>query len=417
MMNDQHTDALAVSPMRIVILQAGDYRDAVLRFAEGGPEYYHDQRFTVEFVGELAKSAELVATVSVLSEIYDEPLPNGVHGVGLSLGDSHGMDDVIGALDRLRPTHFLCRSPFRPVLRWAAASAFATLPLLADSFIDDGPRSWFRNRRMARLLNRNRFRWVANHNLPASWSLNRIGVRADKIVPFDYESRRSVHPGLLEPKAGPIGDGPFRLFYAGTLSVAKGVGDAIDAVKALRDRGRDVTLELAGSGDRQGLQAKAEALGLAGAVSFLGRMPHDEIIPTMRGRDAVLVTSRPEFNEGLPGTIYEAFCSRTPLIASDHPMFRHRTEHDRTALVFRAGDPSSLTRQVERLMDDPGLYRTLSEHSRAGWDRLQIPVGWADLIRRFLRDDEEDRDYLARHTLASGIYPPEMPRGPSRPIR
>ena len=121
----------------------------------------------------------------------------------------------------------------------------------------------------------------------------------------------------------------------------------------------------------------------------------------MRRVDAVLVPSRPAYPEGLPLTIYEALCARTPIVASDHPMFAgHLVDRD-SAMVFRAGDPRDFADAIQRVTDDPVAYRALSARSAATWRAMQLPVRWGDLIHRWLADTPEDRAWIAAHTLAS----------------
>ena len=71
----------------------------------------------------------------------------------------------------------------------------------------------------------------------------------------------------------------------------------------------------------------------------------------MHAHDAVVVPSQHAYPEGLPMTIYDAYCSRSPLIASDHPMFRSKVIDDETAVVFGAGDASA-PRSSHGTLDD-----------------------------------------------------------------
>src|SRR2546430_10038779 len=83
--------------------------------------------------------------------------------------------------------------------------------------------------------------------------------------------------------------------------------------------------------------------GTVGRVVFRGKISHDEVLSEMRAHDAVLVPSRREYPEGLPMTIYEAPCTRTPVAASDHPMFLKRIVADSNGLAFRSADSASIS--------------------------------------------------------------------------
>ena len=67
--------------MRITFVQFGDYAEAVHRFAKGGAETYYAQRYSVEFVGDLATKVEDVTVICVDAEPCDErPAPTASEG-------------------------------------------------------------------------------------------------------------------------------------------------------------------------------------------------------------------------------------------------------------------------------------------------------------------------------------------------
>ena len=80
------------------------------------------------------------------------------------------------------------------------------------------------------------------------------------------------------------------------------------------EEARDARLDLIGLGEEAALRGRAEALGVEAEVAFWGRLGHAEVMEQMREHDAVVVPSRHDYPEGLPATLYEALCSRTPLV-------------------------------------------------------------------------------------------------------
>jgi glycosyltransferase involved in cell wall biosynthesis len=139
-------------------------------------------------------------------------------------------------------------------------------------------------------------------------------------------------------------------------------------------------------------------------VRFAGLVPNEDVPVAMREADAVVIPSRHEYPEGLPLTIYEALAARTPIIASDHPMFRGALNQEQSALVFSAGDAEALAAAIERLSEDQQLYAQLSANSEAAWTALQLPVSWGSLLEKWLSGSAEDQDWLRAHRLPSGIY-------------
>jgi glycosyltransferase involved in cell wall biosynthesis len=196
------------------------------------------------------------------------------------------------------------------------------------------------------------------------------------------------------------------MLYVGHLSAPKGLPDAIRSIRILLEAGHAAHLTVLGGKPRDDTFPRlVEDLQLEDHVTFLTeRVPHNEVVDLMHEHDLVLVPSRHDYPEGLPLTIYDAFCSRSPLVASDHPMFRGKVVDGVNAVVFRGGDARSLAESVMRLMSNPVLYERLSRDSRKAWQKLQCPVKWEDLILKWLRDTPEDRTWLAARTLASDAY-------------
>ncbi len=163
-------------------------------------------------------------------------------------------------------------------------------------------------------------------------------------------------------------------------------------------------MTVAGGGQIEHFIKQANQLKIENCVEFLGVVPNNTVVNLMREADVVLVPSRHEYPEGFPLTIYEALCSRTPLVASDHPMFRGNLEHGVNAMIFPAGHPNALAASIETLLSDSLLYHRLSLASCDAWQRLQIPVKWGELIKRWLDNSPENKQWMFEHRLASGLY-------------
>jgi glycosyltransferase involved in cell wall biosynthesis len=376
-------------PKRLLIVQyAGDFREAARRLAAGGPETYRAQRLTVDYVHALAKRSLDVAVLTLFTEdVYDERLESGVRAVGAGYQKRVASADLTHRLDALAPDLMILRTPSRPGLRWAAHRKVRTLALLADSFSGRSVRERLTRAWLVRLLNADAIDIVANHGLNAARQLADAGLRPAKIIPWDFPQLNS--PDQHAPKAAP-GD-PFRLVYVGMLTENKGLWDVVEAVRLMANAGLNVCADIVGRDADGAVRDRLKAVEHADRV--------------MRAADAVVVPSRHAYPEGLPLTIYEALCSRTPLVASDHPMFRSNIVHEESALIFRAGDPSALAEQVQRLMNDADLYARLSRNGAGAWERLQLPVTWDKLIDAWLADDPPSRAWLLEHSLAGYPYP------------
>lgn len=385
---------------RLTIVHFGNYVEAYWRFANGGKEDYYGQKYTVDFWASLAArpDIETLTSICLSLDLPNVKLPNSVRAVGVELypkGRLPRTREVVDAIQENNPTHLIVMTPSIPLIRWGIAANIPTLPMLADSFQARGVMARVHSRSLALVLNHRSIELVANHNVAASLDLKRIGVDPSKIVPFDWPALLS--PNAYEAKKAPPADRPFRLIYVGTLLEAKGVGDAIRATSVLRRRGRQVQLTIIGRGDSESFEKLSIAEQIQTHVSFLGSKSHTEVLAAMRDHDAVLVPSHWSYPEGLPMTLYEALCTRTPLLASDHPMFALKIRNRENAIVFPQRNPQALADCIDELASSPALYVKLSEAGAKAAEDYLCPVKYDRLISAFLYPNE--RGQLLEYSL------------------
>lgn len=380
----------------LIVHSAGDFREAWRLRERSGGEVYYGHGYILDELARMAATFDEAGYLCCSASQYDERLPSGARVLAAGADPYKDVGPAIAVMERFDPTHLIVHGPMPKLLRWGLNKRIAVGCVLADSFHLDPLRRWWRYRELPRLLNDPGVTLVANHGINAARDLVGLGVAADKVLAWDFPHGRS--PDDFAPKHLSPG-GPKRLLYAGSIVRSKGVGELIRAVAHLSPR-HDVRLSIAGAGRVEGYRTLAGRLGILDRVDFLGLVPNADVLRLMREADAVVVPSRHSFPEGLPLTLYEALTSRTPVIASDHPMFRGHLRDGESALIFPAGDARALAGRVERLLDDPALYERLSLGSAETWRRMQRPVKWGAMIERWVRADAEDRQWLAEHTLA-----------------
>jgi len=392
-----------MSSLRLTIVQyGGDYREAFENFASGGKETYYAQRYSVNLVGSLARRLQQVAVVCAVSETaYDSLLANGVRAIGAGLKPGFHPSELIPLLSKTQPTRLSLTTPMVPILKWANAKRIRTIAPLADSFQKGGLRNSFRHRLLAYYLNRPIVEWIGNHGISACLSLLDIGVTPEKIVPWDWPP--SHRPSDYAPRS--LGDRARRkLLYVGSISSAKGVGDLLQAMARLQHIRPHIRLSLAGRDTGGAMAAFAKSLNIEDIVDFLGVVPNEDIPQAMREADVVVIPSRHEYPEGLPLTIYEALSSRTPIVASNHPMFREALVDGESAVIYPAGDVDGLARSIERLLSDASLYAELSGRSEEAWKRIQLPVTMGAFLEAWIADDPAQTLWIKDHSLFSGRY-------------
>ena len=127
---------------------------------------------------------------------------------------------------------------------------------------------------------------------------------------------------------------------------AKGLPVLLDALARLRADGRKVRLLMVGSGPDAGLlQARADALGLAGAVAFESA----QAIRSVLARGRIMVV--PSFAESLPYVVLEAAAAAQPLVATNVGGIPE-IFGDAAGDLVPARDPAALQHAIARVLDE-----------------------------------------------------------------
>src|SRR4028119_1664365 len=347
--------------MRLLFVQyAGDYREAFQRFAAGGGETYYAQKYSVDAVTDIAKQIEEVTVLCCMTkEPYNEVLENGVRAIGAGFDKDIQINTLLKLIEEQKPTHLIVRTAKREIFRWAVSKKVRTMALFAESISQRGLRSKLRNYLLADLLNNKQVEWVAAYGLNSAVLFQQIGVKADKIIPWDFIVTET--PDSSPPKSLQRYQKNWQLFYIGSMIEAKGVGDVLEALAKLRAKNFPVSLKIAGRDENEYFLNKARQLQIEDCVDFLGLVPNNTVLPLMKEADVVLVPSRHEYPEGFPLAITHSLCARTPIIASDHPMFLDNLKDGLSAMIFPAGNAGALSECIEKLLSNPELYWSLSD--------------------------------------------------------
>ncbi len=380
---------------RLLVFQYGDYGAAWRRLSEDLPETYRDQNASVELVAGLSERFH-VTTLSVCDRPHREKVAPNLWSMGIDGATAYSARRILPLLTELAPDRMIVRMPHRYALLWARWRGVPTLPVFADIFGAATLRQRIENKLLRWALSGPNVPCVSNHSLNASLSMRTVlGLAPDRIVPWDRP------PLTPDPHAKPAAqsDCLFRAFYAGLVVKEKGIGDCLEASAFLAARNLRLEIDFAGSGDLQVWAARAEALGVADRIRFLGNLPNEEVRARMRSADMVLVPSRHEYAEGLPNTLCEALAARTPVVVSDHPAFASRLQKDRDCVMFRAADPEHLAAEIARLMQDERLQISLSERAPVALASLTYGWDWFSLIAQYVDDPADASGWVASHCL------------------
>jgi glycosyltransferase involved in cell wall biosynthesis len=376
---------------RIAVVQHGDVREARRLRAAGQAEPYYGMHYSQGFLDEwMAGRPHLV--ISLNAPVYREhqgdglliglPEPSPIRPLPGTATQLRWAFQIIREIRHFRPTHFLLRTGSllaAVLLRAAIYHHWRTLAMFAGFFPNRRRYDRVVTGQIVRMLNHPLVFAAGNHRQPATDSMIEAGLNPRKAVAWDYPLARD--PADFPFKQ--LQPGPVEVVYAGAMTTAKGVGDVIDAVVALRAAGRDVRLTLCGTGpDLESLQTRAVPLG--SAATFLGRVGNDEVFQKMAAATFVCVPTRHEFPEGFPLTLTEALTAHTPILASDHPVFTRVLKDGEGLRYFPAGDGPALARVLTSVADDPQRYDDLSRSTSVAFDKLQCPGRFDGVIRTWL---------------------------------
>jgi glycosyltransferase involved in cell wall biosynthesis len=133
----------------------------------------------------------------------------------------------------------------------------------------------------------------------------------------------------------------------------------LEAMARLVRERPDAVLLIAGSGEAEAaLKARADALGLGRAATFLGLVPNAELAPLQAAADLFVLSS---LLEATPTVALEALASGTPVISTDNPggVELHGLFGEDVTVVPRE-DPEALAAALSRALAVPRRTRESS---------------------------------------------------------
>jgi glycosyltransferase involved in cell wall biosynthesis len=182
--------------------------------------------------------------------------------------------------------------------------------------------------------------------LAAGWGLDRS--RIEVLV--------NPAPAPKEIPPAELADGT--LVFVGRLTSQKALPVALRAVAAV-DGAR---LVIVGDGPERGsLERLTEELGLGNRVVFEGARTRDEVLPTLAGARAALLSST---WENLPHAAVEALSVGTPVVSTAVGGVPEVVHDGENGLLVPAGDVDALADAIRRVLGDDALRARLAAAAR-----------------------------------------------------
>ena len=202
----------------------------------------------------------------------------------------------------------------------------------------------------------------AKFRLPASYIFNIIDSAA-----FPYRERTRPAP---------------RFFHNRGMEPLYNIPCTLRAFAIVQRRYPEASLRLAHDGPlRAELEALVRELGLNN-VEFVGFVDQKRM-KELYGEAEIYLMS-PDF-DNMPGSILECYACGLPFVSTAAGGVPFIVENGRTGLLVSVGDYEAMASAALRLLEEPGLARSLAANGRAECDRYKGPevaAQWAALYRK-----------------------------------
>lgn len=154
-----------------------------------------------------------------------------------------------------------------------------------------------------------------------------------------------------------------RLLYVGQLTHGKGLFILLDAMKILIERGCEPQLKFVGQGPCEAaLRRKAQTLGMAKMVAFVGFCPRSELAAQHYTQSDIFVL--PTYYDAFPRVLAEAALCGLPIVASQVGGVSEVVLPGKTALLMPPKNPQALADAITALLSDPQLASTMGKEGQ-----------------------------------------------------
>lgn len=191
----------------------------------------------------------------------------------------------------------------------------------------------------------------------------RLGVPEEKLVThYIGVDTEAIRPPERRPSDG------FTVLHVARLVEKKGTAYLIRAFRQVARRFPDARLVIIGDGPlRRPLEDLAESLGVDGRVSFLGTLPHRDVLDWM-GRADVLclpsVAATSGDSEGLGMVLLEAAATGVPVIGTRHGGIPEAVVDEVTGFLVPEKSAADLAERLTYLAEHPTARVRMGREAR-----------------------------------------------------
>jgi glycogen synthase len=187
-----------------------------------------------------------------------------------------------------------------------------------------------------------------------------------------FENSKVIYPGVNTSRFRKISErevenNKISLIYAGSLVPHKGVHTAVEAIDYIVNstNGVDINLTIVGSGHPQYenyLHEKVKQKGLSNHVTFVQRIPREQMPIILETQDILLLPS--QYEEPFSRIVLEAMATGLVVIGTPTGGTKEILVEGENGLTFPPGDSAALAKQVIRVLNEKDLHKKITKNSR-----------------------------------------------------
>ena len=221
----------------------------------------------------------------------------------------------------------------------------------------------------------------------SDFARSQVGALADPATLAKVHTVRcGVDLGEFSPRSNRGSDDSPRILCVAALSRRKGHVVLLEALPSVLEHVPETRLTLAGDGaERAFLEKRADELGVAHAVEFLGAVEHDRMAALYERADVFCL---PSFAEGVPVVLMEAMAMEIPVVATEIMGVPELVEHEVSGLLVPPARADLLAAALVRLLGDPELRERMGAAGRkrvaADYDRSKSAAQLERILAPFI---------------------------------
>ena len=179
---------------------------------------------------------------------------------------------------------------------------------------------------------------------------NVVDVRRPRIVVYNGLPTRASSGDSSEGAEEAVDGTPLRVVYLGTIGNNYDIKTVLDVAERLSREGREVHFTFAGYGPlAKDVAAVAERI--PGTVTYLGRLPFEDIPSLLAASDIGLMPYVRGSTVELPDKFYDYIAAGLPMITSIHGEVGEILETEGCGCVYSAEDVDSLYQSIVKVRD------------------------------------------------------------------